>query len=253
MKAQIKIIDFVFSCKFKDNELIYSIVGTPLNLEPILLKKLNSSNDKTRKLGYNKSADIWSIGSVCYEMLIGKPVYDAEDMEELMEKVEKGIISIPNNISHELASFLNGMLQYYAKDRLTAEQLSRHGFLTKQINQFKKIDLNNIESKFDLKSIKLNTNIWSMYNPVNQDLLTSISGSLFIKPVNKKEEEDFKNNMKKSLVQLPENGIPDNPINENISGLSKEDLKKNQKENSNNEDIDSYLFEQPFEKLIDNE
>ena len=254
MKAQIKIIDFCFACKIKDNELRYSIVGTPINLDPIILKKLNSSTKKTRDLGYNESADIWSIGSVCYEMLIGKPVYDAEDMDELIEKVETGIISIPNNISHELTSFLNGMLQYYAKNRLTAEQLSRHGFLTKQVNQFKKIDLKNIELKYDSKSIKLNSHIWSIYNPDSQNLLMNISGSQFIKPVDKKEEENFKNNMKKSFVQLPQKeGIPDNPKIENISGMSKEDFEKDQIEASNDKDTHPYLFDQPIEKLFGDE
>ena len=38
MKAQIKIIDFCFACKIKDNELRYSIVGTPIKLDPIILK-----------------------------------------------------------------------------------------------------------------------------------------------------------------------------------------------------------------------
>ena len=94
------------------------------------------------------------------------------------------------------------MLQYYAKDRLTAEQLSRHDFLNKHINQFKKIDLKNIEINLYSKNIGLNSNIWSIYNPDNQDLLTSISGYQFIKPIDKKEEEDFKNNMKKNFCSI---------------------------------------------------
>ena len=241
MKAQIKIIDFGFSCKIKDNKLKYFFGDPSLDLEPILLKKLNSSsNNNTRKLGNNESADIWSISSICYEMLMGKALYNVEDMEELMEKVVKGIISIPNNISYELVSFLNGMLQYYAKDRLTAEQLSRHDFLNKHINQFKKIDLKNIEINLYSKNIGLNSNIWSIYNQDNQDLLTSISGYQFIKPIDKKEEEDFKNNIKKSFVQLPKNAIPDNP-----------EFEKNQTETSNNEDTHSYyLFDQPSDELF---
>ena len=70
-------------------------------------------------------------------MLIGRLAFDAEDMEELVKKVESGEYSIPTTFSHEVVSFLNGMLQYEAKNRLTAEQLSRHDFLTKDVNNFK--------------------------------------------------------------------------------------------------------------------
>ena len=132
------------------------------------------------------------------------------------------------------------MLQYYAKDRLTAKQLYRYDFFTKQINKFKKIDLKNNENNLYSKNSELNSNIWSIYNPDNQDLLANISGSQFIKPTDKKEEEDFKNNIKKSFVQLPKNAIPDNP-----------EFEKNQTETSNNEDTHSYyLFDQPSDELF---
>ena len=100
IKAQIKIIDLGFSCTIIDNELKY-IIGNPVRSFLFICGRCD--NDMTEKLGNNESADIWSIGSICYEMLMGKPVYN---VEENIEKVEKGIILIPNNISYELVSFL---------------------------------------------------------------------------------------------------------------------------------------------------
>ena len=240
MKAQVKIIDFLFSCVINKSGLQYTVLGTPLNMDPLILQKLNSSTNKTRQLGYNEMADIWSIGTICYEMLIGKSAFDAEDMDDLVQKVESGSYSIPTSMSYEIISFLNGMLQYEAKNRLSAEQLSRHDFLTKQVSQFKKIDLTKIPNKAHGDSVEMNakntntlvknSTIWSIYEPQSQNTLISLMGSQFIKPIDKAEEESFKDKNKKSILQLSSSGIPDNPTNLKVTGMTQEELDNMKKE-----------------------
>jgi serine/threonine protein kinase len=235
MKAQVKIIDFGFSCKVSPKGLQYSVLGSPINMDPLILKKLNSSTNKTRQLGYNESADIWSIGTVCYEMLIGKSVFDAEEMEELVKKVEDGGYEVPTNLSHEVVSFMNGMLQYEGKRRLTAAQLSRHEFLTKNVKDFHAIDLKKVSKKTEDGKVKINvksnTTIWSIFNADSQSLLSSIVGNQFIKPIDEKEELAFEemkkagpNSTTASFVQLPSKGIPDNPTDTSVKGMTKEEL-----------------------------
>ena len=165
MKATVKIIDFGFACKISKTGLQYTVLGSPINMDPIILKKLNSSTKKSKQLGYSEKADIWSIGTICYEMVIGRPVYDAEDMDDLVEKVEDGSYKVPTSMSHELVSFLNAMLQYNSENRLTASQLSRHDFIVKDVKDFKKIDLEKVAGKIKgdklgINSIK-NKTIWS--------------------------------------------------------------------------------------------
>jgi serine/threonine protein kinase len=46
MKAQVKIIDFGFACFINKSGLLYSTLGSPINMDPIILKKLNSSGKK---------------------------------------------------------------------------------------------------------------------------------------------------------------------------------------------------------------
>ena len=55
-------------------------------------------------------------------MLIGKCVFNAEDLDELVQKVENGTYTVPTNLSKEVISFLNGMLQYDPNQRLTIEK-----------------------------------------------------------------------------------------------------------------------------------
>ena len=177
MKAQVKIIDFGFACKVSPKGLQYSVLGSPINMDPLILKKLTSSTNKTRQLGYNESADIWSIGTVCYEMLIGKSAFDAEDMDDLVKKVEDGSYNVPTNLSYEVVSFLNGMLQYEGKRRLTAAQLSRHDFLKKNVKDFHAMDLKKISKKLGDDGVKINVKsngtIWSIFNADSESLLTS--------------------------------------------------------------------------------
>ena len=178
MKAQVKIIDFGFACQIGKDGLRYSTLGNALNMDPVILKKL-TNNGKIRQLGYDKKADIWSLGAVCYQMLIGKAAFDADDMDELIEKIEKGKYRVPTTLSREVVSFLNGMLQYDSKARLTADQLNEHPFLRKDVKNFRKINLNQVSNKIKKNQLEIDTKnnktIWSIFNKEDEEALLSIS------------------------------------------------------------------------------
>ena len=225
MKAQVKIIDFGFSCKIDKSGLQFTALGSPINMDPIILKKLNSSSKKERQLGYNQKADIWSLGTICYEMLIGKSAFDADDMEDLVNKIENGSYNVPTNLSHEVVSFLNGMLQYEGNNRLTADQLSRHSFLTKNVKDFTPLSLNKTNKVMNTK--KLNQSIWAIFGANDENKLMNIAGNEFIKPIDEKEELEFeqrkKNNAGGKLMQLPSKGIPDNPTDMKVGAMTQEE------------------------------
>ena len=155
LKAQVKIIDFGFSTFLDSSGLRYSILGSPINMDPILLKKLINQNI-SYLIGYDEKADIWSLGTVCYELLVGEIPFKAQNMVELIQKIELGIYHIPTSSSQEFVSFLNCMLKYNSTFRLSADELSRHPFLNKNVNEFTKIDLSRIPEKIDEKGIIIN-------------------------------------------------------------------------------------------------
>ena len=167
LKAKVKMIDFGFARYLKKDELAYSTLGSPINMDPRILRKLNKMAH-SNEYGYDEKADIWSLGTICYEMLIGKSPFDAESMKELVTKVEKGDYFIPNFLSKEAVSFLNGMLQYDFKKRLTAEQLYRHKFINKKYKDLTKLDLGELKkknikgSKIKINS-KVNQSIWDVF------------------------------------------------------------------------------------------
>ena len=67
LKAKIKIIDFGFATHLGASNLRYSTLGSPINMDPILLQKLvNKNKGVSNLIGYDKKADIWSLGTVFY-------------------------------------------------------------------------------------------------------------------------------------------------------------------------------------------
>ena len=149
MKSQVKIIDFGFAIKLNNNSVTYTTIGNPLNMDPQMLKKYINNDEKSQKLGYDKKSDIWSLGAICYEMLIGKPAFDSEDIDELTMKIKEGKYKVPNTLSREAISFLDGMLQYDSFERLTCQELSEHPFLKNDIKDFHSIDVNQTTNNQD--------------------------------------------------------------------------------------------------------
>ena len=183
LKAQIKIIDFGFASSKDDPEWNKTAIGSPLNMDPLILRKFNSGRAETKDSYYDEKADIWSLGALCYQMLIGHSPFDAYNMQELAEKVEEGTYSVPTNLSREVVSFLNGMLQYDPKRRLNAEELSKHAFLTKNYTQFQHINTNLISRKVSGGqlniNIKNNQSIWAIFNEKDQETLNNIPGQFY--------------------------------------------------------------------------
>ena len=155
LKTEVKIIDFGFATYLDNNGLRYSILGSPINMDPILLTKLINQN-LSSLIGYNEKADIWSLGTVCYELITGKAIFRAQNLLDLVRLVEIGSYHIPTDLSQEIVSFLDSMLQYTSKYRLSAEELSNHPFLTKNVYEFTKLNLINFQNRIDNKGIVLN-------------------------------------------------------------------------------------------------
>jgi len=184
LKAKVKIIDFGFARHLNPSQLAYSTLGSPINMDPGILRKLNKM-EHSKEYGYDQKADIWSLGTICYEMLIGKCTFDAESMRELVSKVERGNYFLPTTLSKEAVSFLNGMLQYDLKKRLSAEQLYNHKFLTKPYSQLTKINIKDASEKIVGSQIKINSkqnqSIWVIFE-TDEENLENIPGQLDQKP-----------------------------------------------------------------------
>ena len=203
LKAKVKIIDFGFARYLDPKELAFSTLGSPINMEPGILRKLNKM-ENSRNYGYDEKADIWSLGTICYEMLIGHCTFDASSMKELLSKVEAGNYLLPTSISKEAASFLNGMLQYDPKQRLNAEKLYSHHFLTKDYKSLTKMNLNNVQKHLYGANLKINSkknqnSIWVIFE--EEESLDSISGGDMISTEDNDDKKKVDDENPKPIIE----------------------------------------------------
>ena len=231
LKAKVKIIDFGLSIIGLMGK---TILGSPLNMAPFFIErfKMSPANKICKIEEYDQKVDIWSIGTVCYEMIIGKSVFEANDLDELRRKVKEGNYILPTSLSREMVSFINAMLQYDGKKRLNAKELADHPFLKKRISDFSKIDLNRVSNKVDHKglniNIKNNETIWSIFNKQDELTLSNIglSESIPLGNINY-QNQNFINDLR----------IPSNNFDKNNNPQNQPSFSYNQTNNSSASNI----------------
>lgn len=63
-----------------------------------------------KKEGVTKAGDVYQVGVVLYEMLVGIPPYYNDNIKILYQNIEKGKLKIPNYLSKEASKCLLKML-----------------------------------------------------------------------------------------------------------------------------------------------
>jgi len=150
IKSKIKIIEFELARYLQKGKLSEVWEGPVLTVDPIFLFK-KKGIPEYKNAGLDEKADIWSLGILFYQLLVGKNPFETGNIDELVEKIKNGDYYVPTTLSKEAISFLNCMLQLDPKKRKSIDILYNHKFLRNNSNQFTKINEN-----IELSEIKLN-------------------------------------------------------------------------------------------------
>ena len=259
LKCVVKIIDFGFARYLENDTLAQSVLGSPINMDPQILMKMRKI-DNNQSFGYDQKADIWSLGTICYEILIGSPPFDATSYEELTSKIQRGNYKIPNNLqlSVEAVSFLNAMLQYDPKQRLDINQLAKHKFLTLNSKEFTPLSLKKVQQRFSNNDLTMNTknitqSVLSIFE-INEGSIDDIEpGMIDPKAPNYSGEnkgivdkiDDPLGNMNKQFGNMVINNTENGKKNDNVM---KNNNKNNETDNFNVKDIKDLLYDS-FDKM----
>merc|ERR1712137_133139 len=79
---------------------------------------------------YNKNVDIWELGVLLYEFLVGKAPFEDADEKTTRKRIKTGKPIFPETISSEAQDLLTRLLQKDPQKRITLEQALQHPFVT---------------------------------------------------------------------------------------------------------------------------
>ena len=109
----LKIADFGFARSLPATSMAETLCGSPLYMAPEIL----------RYEKYDAKADLWSVGTVLYEMVVGKPPFRAANHVELLRRIEKAEdkIKFPegNPASDDMKQLIRALLKRNPVTRMT--------------------------------------------------------------------------------------------------------------------------------------
>ena len=267
-KGYLHITDFNISQKIRKDKSILDKSGTPGYISPELLLKKPQ----------NFSSDFFSVGIICYELIMGERPFRGNNMKEIAEKILFKKIKLtqenmPENYSLLMGDFINKLLKKKDKKRLgykTIGEIIYHPWL-KGIN-WRKIEDKTLNSElipfqppigdnFDSHSINRKDDL----NVKNYDkYLKKINNSRYFKDF---YFNCYNNNIIKNTIIKGRNSMPNMPnkytnvierrkSTPNVSELDLEyndiSIANNDHNNNNNVEI-SFLKTITFSNIEDND
>lgn len=115
----LKIADFGFARILPASALAETLCGSPLYMAPEIL----------RYEKYNAKADLWSVGAVTYEMVVGKPPFKASNYVELLKTIEQSNDTIGfgrEPPSADMQDFIRCLLKKNPADRIGFKEYFEH-------------------------------------------------------------------------------------------------------------------------------
>ncbi|OAA58087.1 serine/threonine-protein kinase [Niveomyces insectorum RCEF 264] len=116
----LKLADFGFARVLPSTTLAETLCGSPLYMAPEIL----------RYERYDAKADLWSVGTVLYEMVCGRPPFRASNHVELLRKIEaaEDLIRFPRDciVSAEMKALIRALLKRNPVERLSFDNFFNH-------------------------------------------------------------------------------------------------------------------------------
>ncbi|KAI1417740.1 Serine/threonine-protein kinase ATG1 [Hypoxylon sp. FL1857] len=123
----LKLADFGFARVLPSTSLAETLCGSPLYMAPEIL----------RYERYDAKADLWSVGTVVYEMISGRPPFRASNHVELLRKIESSDAQIKFSrdcqVSSDLKALIRALLKRNPVERLSFEDFFGHRVIADDI------------------------------------------------------------------------------------------------------------------------
>uniref|UniRef100_A0A7S1HXF6 Protein kinase domain-containing protein n=1 Tax=Eutreptiella gymnastica TaxID=73025 RepID=A0A7S1HXF6_9EUGL len=115
--GHLKLADFGLATRYKDGERLSMSCGSPHYASPQVLQKLEYDGKKN---------DVWSLGVICYVLMLGTLPFDAPQLPQLQQQICKGEYSIPVHQPMQLQQFLSRLLCVDEQQRASISEVKQH-------------------------------------------------------------------------------------------------------------------------------
>ena len=119
---RVKLGDFGISRLLSSQtELAATCVGTPYYLSPELISGQ----------GYDGRTDVWSLGVLMYEFLVGSPPFEAQGHTETYKKIARVDIKWPAHVTPDARDLISKLLVKDPASRMKLEDVAKHPWIVK--------------------------------------------------------------------------------------------------------------------------
>ena len=230
----------------EEKDKIYYYKNIKYYLAPEILENLNINDDNLDII----AADMWSVGIITYELLVGKRLYKGNNIIDILNAIKEGLISFPDNLcpSFQIIQFITSLLKLDPKERPTFDQIKNLEFLKEDPVNFDFMDF----SLFKKPKNEVILNITEK-NPIYVYLIGTTMENKIDISANEAEEQRLKIEIQinnRTIDQFKEK------IKDLVENMKTTDYNLNQLEEIKNklEDLQkkNYDLEQKLKKLENN-
>lgn len=121
LNDQLKLTDFGWSIINPIGSRRKTLCGTIDYLSPELITLKE----------YDHTVDIWALGILMYELLVGSPPFEEATKEMTYKRIVKGDLKFPSTVSPDAQNLIRRILRTDPRQRLPIREIKKHAWITK--------------------------------------------------------------------------------------------------------------------------